>query len=236
MPSFLKDTFFYNTQSTIYSAIRYPIRPVTFTQFFFKARLKRILKLIATKSPQSILEIGCADGIVSRAIWRQFPMISRFDAVDTAPEMIRVATKQHADTPVHFSVRKESFFKEKYDLIVEIGVLNVVDIGPEFKCVAAALAPQGYYICSIAGRSSIQNRLKSFDGHLHLQSYIDYEREMEKYFAIEYSEAIGFFIPLVWKLPQVARVIQQIGERIGRFFVPSLALEKIYILTPKQHT
>lgn len=240
VPQSEKDTRYYDTESAVYSAKRYPESPVTFTQYFFKARLKQTLALLAPyftqKPPRFVLEIGCADGIVAHAIWKRFtPAIAAFDAVDAAPDMICVAKEQHKDTPIHFSMRDGPTLPGTYDLIIEVGVLNYTDIAIDFEAVASALAQGGRYVCSLAGDSSLQHLLKGSSGYKHLRSYADYERELGEHFKIEHREAIGFFIPLLWKIPKLARVVQPIFDWFGRHVAPSLALEQLYVLTSKRY-
>jgi SAM-dependent methyltransferase len=233
----MKDTAFYNTESAVYSAKRYPVRPETFTQYFFKARLACALSLLDSllqKKETSVLEIGSADGIVARAVWEQFPNTrAHFDAIDISPEMIRVASTRHADTAIQFSVRKAHELSGTYDLVLQLGVLNYLDIDVELPQIQKILAWGGHYVCSISASSSLQHRLKGSDGYRHLHSYEEYEALLRQHFFVRHTEAVGFFIPFLWRIPMLARFTQPIVEWFGKNLVPALALEKIYVLEAK---
>jgi SAM-dependent methyltransferase len=234
----MKDTAFYNNEASIYSAKRYPQKPVTFTQFFFKERLQKALGLVGAflhaKQSATLLEIGCADGVVARALWERFPAaLARIDAVDISPGMIEAAAQKNADTPIRFSVRDTAPLLDKYDLIIETGVLNYTDTATDFAEAAQRLTPDGEYICSIAGSSSAQQGLKGDSQYLHLYSYKIYEAELQKYFTIACTVPVGLFVPLLWKLPALARILQPVAELVLKI-APNLALEKIYVLTGKK--
>lgn len=235
----MKDTNFYNTESAAYSAKRYPKLATTFTQFFFKERLRVTLALLQQCLPAepavSTLEIGCADGVVARALWQQFgSKLLPFEAIDLSPQMIDIAKKNNADTPIQFAVRSGVALPKTYDCIVEVGVLNYLALAPELDAVQAALSSRGVYICSISGESSLQTTLKGGEGYMHLESYATYEEEFAKRFTVAYVAPVGLFVPWLWKVPAMARILQQVIESIVLFILPKLAHEKIYVLTCKK--
>lgn len=239
-PESLKNNDFFNTESIKYSRKRYPEVPVTFTQYFFKARLSITLEFLARarlgEGKKSVLEVGCADGVVAGAIWERFATsITHFDANDSAPEMIDAAKRAHTNIPVNFFVRTSVPPTHAYDAIVEVGVLNYTDTAVDFAQAAAGLTAHGVYICSVAGSSSLQARLKGTVGYEHVRSYGEYEQELGKYFRVIHERAVGFFIPYLWKVPALGRATQPVIEWVGRYLAPSLALEKVYLLTPLHH-
>lgn len=234
----MKDTAFYNAESSRYSGKRYPSLARTFTQHFFKERLRLTLILLTKYLPAQknidALEIGCADGVVARAVWEAFPgAFTKFDAVDLASQMIEVAKQTNADIPVHFLVREGSTLPGTYACIIEIGVLNYLALEEELNAVSRALQPRGVYICSISGSSSVQTALKGADDFMHLRSYAQYEEAFAKHFNTLRVVPVGFFVPLLWKVPASARVLQPLIERALLSLVPNWAHEKIYVLTPK---
>jgi SAM-dependent methyltransferase len=206
----MKDTIFYNTES------------------------KEIGHITRDKKNLSLLEVGCADGVVIRTIWEKFPHVfSSLKAIDIAPEMISAAKNLNTGTPIDFEVRTEEVLKDTSDIIVEIGVLNFADFKEEFGVMAASLTPDGTYLCSLSSSTSLYNRLKGASGYRHLNSYAEYERELREYFVIESVDGVGFFVPWLWKMPALARALQPVIEKVALTFVPSLAHEKIYVLTPR---
>ncbi len=235
VPRERKDTHFFNTQSNVYSARRYPVIPLTFTQFFFKERLRAVLTLLmpvlGRGEPKAVLEVGCADGVVARAVWEEYHAhIASFEANDIAPHMIETAKQEHGDTPIQFSLRTGEPLVGTYHTVIEVGVLNYTDTAVDFAQIARVLAPEGRYICSLSATSSLQNRLKGATGYAHLLSYAEYEKEMCRYFRIEAVQPVGFFVPHLWKWPWLARRVQPLLELIGAVLVPSWAHEKVYTL------
>lgn len=233
----MKDSNFYNAESLKYSSKRYPDKANTFTQFFFKERLRITLsvlqQLLNGRRNVSLLEIGCADGIIIRRVWETFSnYFGRIEATDVAEEMITQATQKNTHTPIHF-FRRETQLPGNNDIILEIGVLNLISVQDECKAVAEALHHFGYFICSLSGASSLQHRLKGQDRLAHLESYQVYERILGEHFNLLRSEPIGFFIPWLWKIPQLGRVLQPFVEWVGKHIAPNLAHEKLYVLTPK---
>ena len=234
----MKDTNFYNTESAVYSAKRYPKLATTFTQFFFKERLRVTLTLLQKymqgKGSISLLEIGCADGVVARAIWQRFGVkLSPFEAIDLSPKMIEVAKCSNTDTPITFEVRSGVALLKNYNCIIEIGVLNYLTLEEELASVRSALLPKGVYVCSISGKSSLQTSLKGEEGFMHLLSYKQYEEKFNKMFTIITAVPVGLFVPWLWKVPALARLVQPIVDISILWIAPNSAHEKIYVLTLK---
>jgi len=231
----MKDTSFYNAESTAYSAKRYPARAMTFTQYFFKERLARVNGVVQTYArtrgtPARLLEIGCADGVVVRALWQKMPhAFSAIDAVDLSPDMVATAAQNNADTPIRFMVRENASLTPPYDVVLEVGVLNYTDLEADLRDAARLLDAHGIYLCSVAGASSLQNKIKGSSGYKHLLGYAQYEQELRRYFTIRHAVPVGIFVPLLWRLPALARIVQPWVEWAGRIS-PNWALEKIYVL------
>lgn len=233
-----KDTAFYDAESAQYSGKRYPARARTFTQFFFKERLRRTLgeigRFVSGKQGLSVLEVGCADGVVARAIWKAHGgAFSNILANDIAPEMVRIAQERNADTPIHFEQRT-GHEVGPYDLIIEIGVLNFSTLKDEYAEVERLLAPDGRFICSLSSTTSLQHRLKGSDGYRHLRSYREYEKELTERFDIVRAIPVGFFVPWLWKMPPLGRLLQPLVDHLGAFLMPNGAHEKVYVLARKR--
>lgn len=236
-----KDTEFFNTASSSYSSNRYPVVSQSYTQHFFKKRLSVVIDLLRD-SPEftgtgfSVLEIGCADGVVLRNIYESFGQVfSEYTGIDTSPKMIEVAEREHGDVPILFKVRERYAGTKQHDLIIEIGVLNYVpSIRDECMYVHRALKDTGIYVCSLAGTNSIWNKIKSGDkGYSSFLSYEEYQSLLQRYFTIEKEIPVGFFVPLLWRVPSLARIIQPIIEWVFEPILPNLFHEKVYILKRK---
>ena len=147
--------------------------------------------------------------------------------------MISVAKEKNTDGRCVFSVRQPEI-KEKFDVIIEVGVLNLVDFHEEFNFIKGHLKKGGYYICSLANANSLRAKLKfneKKDGFKHLLSFPEYEKELSKIFIIEKSEAYGLFIPHIWKIPLLAIILQPTIECFSKSFFSNLFHEKIYLLS-----
>jgi len=237
----LKDTEFYNAVSSSYSLSRYPADPQSYTQFFFKKRLSVMIDFLRCSQEFmgtgfSVLEIGCADGIVLRKLHDFFRgKFSEYIGIDISPKMVEVAVREHSDAPILFKTRETYADTKKHDLVIEVGVLNYVSsVEHEYKYVHRILKDTGVYICSLAGTNSLWNRSKSGDkGYSNFLSYEEYQRLLQKYFTIEKEIPVGLFVPLLWRVPLLARIVQPVIEVILKPIAPDLFHEKVYILKRK---
>ncbi len=229
-----KDTSYYNKEGSVYSKKRYPDTSTDYVHFFFKKRkdiLMRMLRDITTTHPQmsSLLEVGCADGVVIRDIKRRFPQFLRLVGIDVAPSMIAEADRRSAEG-IRFLVRNAQEAYGAFDVVIEVGVVNLTDMETEFNFAKKHMKPGGYYICSLASKTSSRSRLKipstDFSNHL---SFEEYERALSTHFFIVDQEAYGLFVPFIWKFPLIGRILQPIAETAGKYWT-RLFHEKIYLL------
>lgn len=238
----IRDTKFYNDESTKYSLKRYPNRAFDYTHAFYLRRLdivKRMLKdVLDFASHPSLLEVGCADGVVIRRVHDQFGTdFSSYRAIDISPNMIEAARTEHASAGIAFDVRNpaECFGDTQEGVILEVGVLNYTDLAHELSCASQTLKDGGYYIISIAGRGSLWDRRRRSDtGFKHFMTYKEYEAELENHFEILASSGVGLFIRGIWKVPVLARPIQVVAESFMNLFAKKLFHEKVYLLKKRR--
>jgi len=235
----MKDTNFYDAQSSVYSKKRYPATSTEYLHFFFKRRLGILLSYLdfisENRTNMSLLEVGCADGVVLRAVSAHSRAFSSLFGVDISPKMIESAKAEISESNVSFSLRNGAK-NSSYDVILEVGVLNLNDLESEISFVKKHLKIGGYYICSLASGTSSRAVLKSKGGDdtfTHFLSFGEYDTELKKHFMVVKSDYYGLFIPLIWKIPFLARMIQHTAEILFKPFVPSLFHEKIYLLRAK---
>jgi SAM-dependent methyltransferase len=231
---------FYDSESDQYSKKRYEGLLSTYTQFLFRKRLEIFLgmfKQIAGQRKVSLLDIGCADGIVINRIQRAFPQSThKVVGIDISPQMIAQARESIKDPRASFYLRNEAP-QEMYGVILELGV-HVENLEDEIQYVKNHLVNGGYFIYSVAGRDSLHARIKLQNAAYvkDYRSYADAERILSEHFEIVDSQAYGFFIPKLWSIPPLARVLQPIIDSILRGITPSLFHEKIYLLRDKRST
>lgn len=237
----MKNTTYYNDESIQYSKKRYPEHATNFTHFLFKKRLELLLRLLKDTSPnlpnRSFLEIGCADGVVSFEILKRYPMIASLLGVDVSEGMINVAKAHNTFIHAQFSLRDdEELMKKHFNVVIEVGVLNLTDLAVDLSLAKQILQMDGYYICSLASSTSLSAKWKpeNISAYKHLRTYDVYEKEITQHFEIRKTIPYGLFIPHLWKIPLIARVIQPAVEFFIRFFAPNLFHEKIYLLQKKQ--
>ncbi len=234
----MRDTAYYDAESKQYSSKRYPEVPSSYIQSFYLRRLAIARSIIAETihgSGLSLVEIGCADGVVTNALYDTFSdVFSGIAGVDISAGMIEVAQAHKGNRNITFGLRDTYAFAPKYDLIVEVGVINYADENEEISFARKIIADTGFYLCSIAGTDSLQSRLKRDErkGFDNFHSYAVYEAKLRERFEIVKIAPVGLFIPYLWRLPALARIIQPIAETIMAPIAPSLFHEKLYLLKP----
>jgi glycosyltransferase involved in cell wall biosynthesis/ubiquinone/menaquinone biosynthesis C-methylase UbiE len=231
-----KDKEFYDNESEDYSKKRYPAKITSFIHFFFKKRLLILLDYIKEirKVNDTLLEIGCADGIILSRIAEQKLISGKMMGIDISGKMIDTAKRNIHEKNISFYIRGEEPDLEA-DIIVEIGVLNFTDFDEDLAYVSKHVKPGGYYIASVSASSSLQNKVKpeGVSSYLHLCSYKNYEDKWKKDFEIIKVKPYGLFIPFLWRFPRLAKIKQPIAENIFCKITPNLFHEKIYLLKKK---
>lgn len=235
--SFKRSSTFYDEESKNYSRRRYPKVATNYIQFFFTRRRKLVLKLLSevvqrTEAPRSLVEIGCADGILLRSIQERMPKVfDQLVGIDIAEGMITVAKDATDDPAISYEVRKEFIPNRKFTVAMEIGVGELtLKTETEAEWAATQLVPGGYFLCGFAGRDSIVARLDKAAAHReHLNTYATYETALRKYFSIVGVRAYGLYVPFIWRIPFLARIVQPMAEIVGAVF-PDLCHEQVYLL------
>jgi len=230
------DIVFYDRESAYYSDKRYATVTESYTQYIFKIRLAiflSFLERIEKDLPKNatIFEIGCADGVVFKAIEKRFPgRFSRLVGMDISPKMIEEAKKQNDNPRAIFCLRNDTP-SEQFDIVIELGV-HASDLQTESQYVSDHLKPGGYFFYSYAGSESIYRRIKLKDVAYaeEYQPYAAYESILRKFFEIRCAKVYGLFVPKLWKFPRVARVVQPVADDLFRHLVPNLFHEKLYVL------
>lgn len=227
---------FYDKESAIYSEKRYPKITQSFTQYLFKTRkyffLKRLGGVLGSmdKNP-SVLEIGCADGILLQQMEDRFPdKFEKLVGVDISSKMIWEAVSRNQNPKAKFFLR-DNIQEERFDIVIELGV-HPFNLSNELEYVRTHLNPGGFFFYSVVGANSLHVRLKMRDKEYTKDylDYQDYEREFLGHYSILSSDGYGIFIPKVWSLPTIARIIQPIVDKIFSFVMSSWYHEKIYLL------
>ncbi len=235
--SFKRSATFYDEESKNYSRRRYPKVATNYIQFFFTRRRELVLDLLSraverTATPRSLVEIGCADGILLRSVQERIPKaFDQLVGIDIAEGMIAVAKDITNDPAISYEVRKDFISGRKFTVAMEIGVGELtLRTEAEAEWAATQLTPGGYFLCGFAGRDSIVARLdKAAARRGHLNTYATYEVALRKYFSIVDVRAYGFYVPFIWRVPFLARIVQPVAEVFGAAF-PDLCHEKVYLL------
>lgn len=232
----MKDTNFYDSESKNYSAKRYAEKPISYTQYFFGRRLKLVSCAVGDilekrGGATSLLEVGCADGVVVKDLCAKYgAKISSVVGIDISPKMIEVARTNVVDSRACFLERKDYQTSPK-DMVIEVGVANYADIHEELAFAKANMKQDGVYILSLAGKYSLWSmRVGGKTGFNNFLSYKQYESLIKRDFKIIKTIPVGVFVPFIWKVPPVARIIQAMKEAISAKVFPNLCHEKIYIL------
>lgn len=233
----MKDTAFYNQESTRYSSKRYAKVARSYLQLFYAHRLeitKKYLLFVLKKAQANpaLLEVGCADGVIVRELCKDFSEIGSITGIDISPGMIEAARSQNTDPRATFEMRSE-YARGPVDIVVETGVVNYSDVDAEVLFAHQNLKEGGWYILSVAGTGSLYNRIKHDGGLADHRPYKEYDRIIRERFAVHRVLGTGFFIPLIWKVPVLARVVQRCAEATLGALFPGLCHEKMYLLQKK---
>lgn len=231
---------YYDDEARFYSEKRYPERVVTYPQFLFTHRRELVLgflhRVIAnTDTQRSLFEMGCADGVLLRSISARYPgAFSTMLGADISRPMINTARALTTDDTIQYAMRDALPRSGSYTCVMEIGVAAIIlDTQDELAMLAGQLAPGGYALCILRGHDSIVHLLGRGGADRSLfKSYKEYEQMMQELFIIIDSRTCGIYVPLVWKIPALARLVQPLAEILGRIF-PSLAHEQLYLLRKK---
>jgi len=227
---------FYDKESGHYTTKRYPKVTLSYTQYVFKKRLEIFLTQLAKIEKNlprtaTVLEIGCADGIVFKAMEERFPnRFVKMIGIDVSPKMISEAKNTNTNPRANFFLR-DDFKLEKFDLIIELGI-HPYDLVGELEYVNEHLNSFGYYFYSAVGRKSsfVSIKLRGENYLDDYKSYKKYEEVFKKYFSVENGEVYGLFVPKIWSLPIVGRSLQSVFDTIFKHIIPEFFHEKIYLL------
>lgn len=231
---------YYDDEANVYSQKRYPARPQNYIQFLFTHRRDIVLSLVervigATSAPRSLFEMGCADGVLLRAIDEHYPgAFAQMLGSDVSAPMIEEAKSLTQSPAITYAMRDEITPTGNYACAMEIGVGAIVlDTPGELALLAGQLMPGGYLLCSIAGRDSIAARWGSTAAdRAVLKTYAEYERHIHSLFSIEMARSCGIYVPLLWRVPFLGNLLQPLAELLGGI-MPELAHERVYLLKKK---
>ena len=227
---------FYNQASTSYSKRRYLGRPESYPQFFFQRRKALTLSLMDQlalgRQNLKLLDVACADGVMSFALFERYPKLwAKIVGVDIAPKMIEVAQASNQDPRLSFFV-KTATPAENYDVVLGLGFITGAILSEEINFVKQHLVPNGFYLCTLPSKYSLK-ALLTIRHEAYRQdywTYSQYERFLSQHFEILSARPYGLFIPLIWKWPALARLIQTLADRCLAQLLPFAYHEKIYLL------
>lgn len=232
-----KDTDFYDKESSYYSVKRYPDIISNYIHYLFRRRLE-ILKLfiLSIKKNNGILvEMGCADGYVIRELYDSNIFSGVFIGIDISESMINVARKSNKSSTINFYLRNSEPHDIHADILVEIGVLNFTNLNIELEYARNHIVRNGYYIVSFTTKTSLFNLFKpsNVSGYSHLESLNFYKKMLYKDFLLVDKVSYGLFVPYLWKMPRIAKIVQPLIDRFIEPFLPSIFHETIYLLRKK---
>jgi len=150
---------------------------------------------------------------------------------DISSEMIEEAKKRNTGTNTSFCVRNE-LRDNQYDYVLEVGFLTKDLLKDEFEFSRNNLKNTGYYICSLPQKDSLRMllKVKGKEFKKNNLSAREYEILLNQNFKIIKKDTYGLFIPYIWKIPRIARVMQPLIENIMKPFLSMYYHESIYLL------
>jgi len=232
---------YYNKESNQYTKKRYDGSMSNYSQYIFRKRMSLLFNYItyirykSLNKNKTLFDIGCADGIVLFSLNDRFAdFIDKIVAVDISDEMIKVAKNKTTEAKFSFYMRGDEP-ELKCDVVTELGV-HVSDLKKEMEYVESRLNTDGYYIYSTGDKNSIYARLK-LKGKPNCEYVKDYmtlhdiEIILKTKFNIIKKTSYGFFIPKLWSVPFLARIVQPTVDFFLSILFPSLFHETLYLLT-----
>ncbi|MFA6459141.1 MAG: class I SAM-dependent methyltransferase [Candidatus Paceibacterota bacterium] len=236
---------FYNKESESYSRKRYLGAPKSYTQYFFQNRLAITLRLLAKyvsgKKDMKLIDIACADGVMTRAVSQRFPEnFSALVGTDISIDMIETAKRITTDPKISFFVKDNQVFPNagmegSFDIALGLGYLAPAIYEGEMAFLKQYIKKDGIYMTSLAAHDSIHARLKLRDAEYRKDyvSYAKYEIMLRKHFHIIKKIPNGLFVPKLWAIPVLGRTLQPLADIVFRHIIPGLFHEMIYVLRLK---
>jgi SAM-dependent methyltransferase len=233
---------YYDSESSVYSQKRYEGVTKTYTQFFFKNRLailkRQLQKHLGGSKNLKLLDIGCADGVITRSIAKEFPDIfSALVGVDISTPMIEVARRMTNDPKISYFVKDGEAYgsvipPHNFDVALGMGYLTTNIFDSEVAYLRENLKPGGIYICTLTAKDSLHARFKLKDApyRIHYTSYAEYENLLKRRFHIIEAVPNGLFVPKLWAIPALGRILQPVLRTLFAPFFPNLFHEMIYVL------
>lgn len=231
---------FYNKESAQYSQKRYSESSENYNQFFFNKRKEIVLYLISQlvkdKKGLKLLDIACADGVITREIDKKFP--GTFDVLvgtDISRDMIKVANDYSKDDKRFSFYIKEECPNFPSDIVLGLGYITADIFEDEMNFLLHRLSQNGFYLCTFVSNTSVFSYLK-LRKKLYFKNYRSYKEYREMLcnkFEIIFETPYGLFIPKLWAFPMIARIVQPIFEKIFSHIFPNLFHEKVYLLRKK---
>lgn len=227
---------FYDAVSGDYSTHRYTLVTESYSQHIFKKRRDLFLVMLGSieknlPKDASILEVGCADGVLFKAVEEKFPgRFSKLVGMDISPKMIEEAKKQNTNPKAVFYL-KDQMPTDTYDLVIELGV-HPFDLDAELAYASSHLRSRGYFLYDLVSSESLFTKIKLKDKPYikDYQSYRSYETSLRKYFSIIQASVYGLFVPKLWAVPAIGRNLQPVFDTVFKKIAPELFHEKIYLL------
>ena len=147
--------------------------------------------------------------------------------------MIAEAKNKNENPLAEFFTRDQYLSEEPVDLVVETGVVNYANFDEEIAFAQSVLKPGGLYLLSVAGTGSLHNLLKHEGDFNDFRSYGEYEKLLQEKFTVRKVRGCGFFVPLLWRLPVLARGVQSGIDSLAGNIFPGLCHEMVYLLEKK---
>ncbi len=105
-----------------------------------KAAVQAILQHLPP-APQTLLEVGCATGMLTRRLAHRLPT-THIVAIDASAAMIQIARRASLPHTFYFHRRLEEM-TGTFDVVVSLHVFPLLPLGPALGKVYDLLAPQG---------------------------------------------------------------------------------------------
>jgi ubiquinone/menaquinone biosynthesis C-methylase UbiE len=124
----------------------------------FEPSAKELIRHIATFPAQSILEIACGTGRVTKHLRENFPSAGNLIATDINPDMLELARKQLNDPSITFQLADAQhlpFAEQSFDLVVnQFGLMFLPDKQRGLSEALRVLKPNGHFVFTTWDRAA----------------------------------------------------------------------------------